>query len=119
MSDQQLTDIKDPHRTLVIITYALFLSGLLIGGLPTIIGLIIVYVKRKDLEGTVYFDHFRFLIRTFWLSLLGAVIGALLSFIGIGFIVIVVVGLWYAVRIIYGFIKVLDKKPVNPTSWLL
>jgi len=47
-------------------------------GLVGIIALIIAYVKRADAAGTWLASHYRWLIRTFWFSLLWGVIGGLI-----------------------------------------
>jgi len=41
-----------------------------LGG-ASIIGLIIAYVKRSDLRGTIYESHMTSAIRTFWISFAG------------------------------------------------
>ena len=65
-----------------------------------------------------YEDHITYLIRTFWISLIGYLIGAVLSIVGIGIIIIIAVGIWYIYRSIAGFIKFNDNKPINPMGWL-
>src|SRR5262245_5626918 len=47
-------------------------------GLPSIVAVIINYVKRPDARGTYVESHFRWQIRTFWFAVLWCVIGALL-----------------------------------------
>lgn len=108
----------EQNKTIMLITYGLFLLGVFMG-LPTLIGVIVAYVKRKDLQGTIYYDHFSYLIRTFWVELIFSLIGFVLAFVGIGIIILALVGIWTLVRVVYGLIKVLDKKPVNPKSWLV
>jgi len=55
--------------TLVGIAYGLHVTGLFLFW-PAVIGLVLDYVKRGDVEGTVLESHYRWLIRTFWWSLL-------------------------------------------------
>ncbi|MFT0849241.1 hypothetical protein VRY85_00485 [Achromobacter sp. F4_2707] len=52
-------------KTYSMIVYGLYTLGLFLGGLPTLIGLIMAYVKRKDFGGTIYSEHMNLLIRTF------------------------------------------------------
>src|SRR5436309_11013825 len=47
-------------------------------GLLGIIGVIVCYVKRDEAGGTWVASHFRWLIRTFWYSLLWSVIGGII-----------------------------------------
>lgn len=62
----------------VYLTYAAFAIGLISGGTGTLVGVIMAYLRRNELRGTPYFDHLHFLIRIFWLSLLGYLICLLL-----------------------------------------
>ncbi|MFN2446629.1 MAG: DUF4870 family protein [Vicinamibacterales bacterium] len=121
--------------TLCHITYALHALGLAIGafgastvvgafvfGWPSIIAVIINYIKRGDARGTWLESHFRWQIRTFWLALLWAVIigvvGALLVIVVIGFAIWViglfVLGLWAIYRIARGWLRLRDRRPVLP-----
>jgi hypothetical protein len=69
------------------ITYALHAVGLAIGALgastivgsfifgwPSIIAVVINYVKRHDAKGTWLESHFQWQIRTFWSALLASVV---------------------------------------------
>jgi predicted membrane protein len=47
------------------------------------------------------------------------VIGFILSFIGIGILVLFAVGIWYLFRVIYGFVKLMDEKSVTTTGWFM
>ena len=104
-------------RQYTMIIYILYIAAILIG-LTSIVGVIMAYVKRADFVGTEYEDHITYLIRTFWISLIGYAIGAVLSVIGIGLIIIIAVGIWYIYRSIAGFIKFNDNKPINALGWM-
>jgi len=81
-------------------------------GWPSIIAVIINYVKRKDVRGTYLDSHFGWQIRTFWYTLLWMVIAAMLfiTVIGIvlGYILAVGGGIWVFYRIIRGWISLND-----------
>ena len=81
-------------------------------GWPSIIAVIINYVKRKDVRGTYLDSHFGWQIRTFWYTLLWMVIAAMLfiTVIGIvlGYILAVGAGIWVFYRIIRGWISLND-----------
>lgn len=55
--------------TLVGIAYGLHVTGLFLFW-PALIGLVLDYVKRGDVDGTALESHYGWLIRTFWWSLL-------------------------------------------------
>lgn len=77
-------------------------------GWPSIIAVIINYVKRSDTRSTYLDSHFGWQIRTFWYALLWVVVMLLLAFTVIGlpfaWLLGVVVGIWVLYRIIRGWI---------------
>jgi uncharacterized membrane protein len=54
--------------TLVGIAYGAFVMGLFLVW-PSVIGVVIAYVRRSDVAGGILESHYRWLIRTFWWSL--------------------------------------------------
>ncbi|MBV6272393.1 hypothetical protein KVP09_05615 [Alcaligenaceae bacterium CGII-47] len=98
------------YKTFTMIVYGAYALGLVLGGVPTIIGLIMAYVRRAEYAGTIYGLHLRFLIRTFWYGALWVLVGAILAMAYIGFVVVAVVGIWYIYRIVRGFLCLYDDK---------
>jgi uncharacterized membrane protein len=82
-------------------------------GWPSIIAVIINYVKRDEVRGTFLDSHFSWQIRTFWWSLLWVVIASVLiaTIIGmvIGVPIMIVVGLWILYRIIRGWLALMSR----------
>jgi uncharacterized membrane protein len=107
----------DP-RTWAIIVWALYLaSG--VTGITVIIALIIAYVKRPELAGTPFESHMTYAIRTFWIGLLGVVVGTILTFVVIGIALLVAMAVWVLYRMIRGLILAIDGRPIpNPESWI-
>ena len=64
------------------LAYGLHVTGLFLVW-PTFIGVVLDYVKRGDVEGTILESHYGWLIRTFWWSFLlgGLILGAMLAVI--------------------------------------
>ena len=111
--------------------YALHAASLLIGilgaatvvgsfltGWPSIIAVILNYVKRGETRGTWLESHFRWQIRTFWYGLLWislCVMFIIVTF-GIGIIFawlpIFVVGIWFIYRIVRGWIALSAGRPM-------
>lgn len=108
------------------IVYALHALGLAIGafgaasvlgsflfGWPSIIAVIINYVKRSEVRGTWLASHFTWQIRTFWFALAWAVIVGLVSLpltlvlVGFGTWVagMFVLGVWAIYRIARGWLR--------------
>jgi uncharacterized membrane protein len=115
------------------IVYALHALGLAIGafgaasvlgsflfGWPSIIAVIINYVKRSEARGTWLESHFDWQIRTFWWALLWALIvaavSALLAVVIIGFATWAVgmfaLGVWAIYRVARGWLRLKDRQPM-------
>jgi uncharacterized membrane protein len=125
-----------PSESLVTIThvvYALHTLSLVIGafgaasiigafvfGWPSIIAVIINYVKRSEVRGTYLDSHFSWQIRTFWwallMSVIIAVLGLTLAIVLIGFAIWIVgffvLGLWAIYRIARGWMALMDRRPM-------
>ena len=98
------------------LTTAAFVVTAFLTGWPSIIAVIINYVKRGDVRGTFLESHFTWQIRTFWWALLWALIAGLLfiTIIGIplAWVIAVTAGLWVLYRIARGWISLLSNKPM-------
>ncbi len=96
-----------------------FIVTAFLTGWPSIIAVIINYVKRSDARGTWLDSHFGWQIRTFWYAVLWVVIAAILfvTLVGIPFAwaLAVLVGLWVLYRIIRGWIALADARPMPTT----
>lgn len=121
------------ERTLPIVTYALYLGGFLTGGLTPIVGVIIAHAS-KDKGSWFARSHYQFLIRTFWITVLGLLVGGaamgvgvILSVILIGIPIMAVaglfmglVGIWFAVRSVVGLVYAVQNQPYpKPETWLI
>ena len=92
--------------------------GAFLTGWPSIIAVILNYVKRSEVRGTWLDSHFRWQIRTFWFGLLW--ISICFTFVvltlGIGILIawlpIVVVGFWFIYRVVRGWIALRDGRPM-------
>ena len=95
---------------------AAFIATAFLTGWPSIIAVIINYVKRPDVRGTYLETHFSWQIRTFWCALLWVMLMwvLVLTVIGIplAWLIGVGVGLWVLYRIIRGWLALLDGKPM-------
>ncbi|QQJ97453.1 hypothetical protein JG536_01915 [Burkholderia ambifaria] len=104
-------------RTLTHVLYGLYAIHWLTGGVTGIIAIIINYVKRDDVAGTPYSDHFEWQIRTFWRALIAYVIGFALMFVVVGFVIMFVTWIWTLYRIIKGWLYLNDNKTLDPQAW--
>ena len=92
--------------------------GAFLTGWPSIIAVIMNYIKRGEARGTWLDSHFRWQIRTFWfgvLWVLPCVIFVVLT-LGIGLIVawlpLALVTLWFIYRIARGWLSLRDGRPM-------
>jgi uncharacterized membrane protein len=96
------------------ITTAAFIVTAFLTGWPSIIAVIINYVKRSDVRGTFIDSHFSWQIRTFWWALLWFLLGGLLTITIVGAVIgvplLLVVGVWVLYRIARGWLALLSQK---------
>jgi uncharacterized membrane protein len=104
-TDDKLASLKQ----LTLITYILYAASAFVG-VTGIVAVIINYVKRDDTRGTIYESHFTWQIRTFWWSLLWAIIGGFTAFFIVGFAILIADAVWVLYRIIKGFLNWNDGK---------
>jgi len=83
-------------------------------GVTALIGVVISYVKRDDAVGTVYESHFNWQIRTFWWGLIWTAVGIALAIFVVGVFVLFAVWVWMIYRVIKGWLKLNEGKPVMP-----
>ncbi|WP_244986188.1 DUF4870 family protein [Chromobacterium violaceum] len=98
-------------NNLTLAVYILQAVSLLVG-VTALVGAIINYVKRDDVRGTLYESHFEWQIRTFWLALLGYVVGFATIWLVVGAFVLFAVWVWYIYRVVKGFLYFNDRKPM-------
>jgi len=76
-------------------------------GITFVIAVVVNYVKRDDVRGTLAESHFLWQIRTFWWSLIWMVVGMLTMLIG-GWMIIYLLPLWIIYRIVRGWLRLND-----------
>ena len=88
--------------------------GSFVGSVPSIIAVILNYVKRGDARGSWAASHYRWQIRTFWYAVLWLVVAAALIFIvigaPIGFAMLIATTFWLIYRIARGWLRLLDRR---------
>ena len=129
---------REPDPSLVTVThvtYGLHALGLALGafgaasvvgsflfGWPSIIAVILNYVKRGEARGTWLESHFTWQIRTFWFAMLWSlvvlIVGAPLTLVLVGFAVwavgLFLLGVWAIYRVTRGWMALRDHHAVAP-----
>lgn len=124
MNDANAPSGLVPRESLITLTHVMYalhafsaLTGLLtpalvvtafLTGWPSIIAVILNYVKRADARGTWLYTHFSWQLRTFWFALLWLAVGAILfaTVVGIpiAFALWFGTGIWVLYRLIRGWL---------------
>ena len=94
--------------------------GQFVFGIPSIIAVIMNYLKRSEVRGTWLDSHFGWHLRTFWYALLWFVLIGLFSaplvlLLGLGIVTWIigafVVGIWIVYRVARGWLRLRDGQP--------
>src|SRR5688500_6832655 len=131
------TSLREPDSSLITtlhVTYALHAVGLAIGafgastivgsfifGWPSIIAVIINYVKRADARGTWLESHFQYQIQTFWWAVgwsilsfgLRLLLAVVVVGIGIWLVGFFLLGIWAIYRIAKGWVRLNDRRAIG------
>lgn len=97
-----------------------FIATAFLFGIPSIIAVVMNYLRRDDARGTWLESHFSWQLRTFWFALFWVVVIFLLSLplflVLVGFLTfpvgIIIVGIWVVYRVARGWLRLKDGQPV-------
>ncbi len=111
MSDVLLPESQDASaRKLTTIIYALYALALFVW-VPAIVAIVMNYVKKDDMNGTLYESHFRWQIRTFWFTVLWSLLSCpFILLLGLGYVFLFIVAVWYVYRIVKGWLRLTENK---------
>lgn len=102
-----------------LMTGATIISAFLFGW-PSIAAVVLNYVKAPDARGTFLESHFSWQIRTFWYGMVWTLLVMIAGVVLMPFIVgpfvwlggFVVLSIWVAYRIIFGWLRLREYRPV-------
>ena len=111
-------DVSTADGNRPVIVGALYLASFLTG-ITGLVGVVLAHMWASDARGSWAESHYTYLIRTFWFGLLGTIVGALLTIILVGFLVLLFVAVWFGVRSVLSIVKASKGEPMpNPeTLW--
>ena len=98
------------------IIYVMYLIGV-VTGITMIIGVVMAYIYKDDAPEWLR-THYDAQIRIFWIGILYCIVAGLLLFVLIGFLLYLVIAVWWIVRCVKG-LKYLDQRQPYPDyqSW--
>ncbi len=100
-------------RTLVLVCYLLGVVGMFTGALPTVVALIIAYIKKDESGSSIYYTHYDWLIKTFWIGILGSIVSfATFWLFGLGWLIYMGVFFWQLYRYVKGGLRFIERKAV-------
>lgn len=98
----------DPLWKIVVAVYLLQALAIPTSGLMAIAGVIINYLKQDEARNSVLWEHFRWQIRTFWIALLWCVVGTVTTVLFVGWLILLVLIIWYIYRVVRGALALND-----------
>ena len=106
------------HALAVVIGLTTFhtVVGSFIGGLPSIVAVVMNYARRSATRGTYLESHFRWQIRTFWYAVLWACVSVMLIVTIIGALIglpgLLALAIWIIYRVARGWLALRDRRPM-------
>ena len=132
MAPTPITGTVEPRPSLATLTHVIYglhafslvtgivgaatIVGALLTGWPSIIAVVLNYVKRGEAHGTWLESHFRWQIRTFWYGLLWVALCILFVIftLGVGILIawlpLAFVGVWFIYRIVRGWLALAERR---------
>lgn len=89
-----------------------------ITGITAIVGVVLAYVWRGEAAGGWEESHYQYQINTFWIGLVGTVLGVVLMIVLIGFLVLLAVAVLVIVRSVMSLLNAQKREPMpDPGTW--
>ena len=116
-SAKSSSNLNDGGKQMALIVYILYFIGFATG-VTAAAGVILAHINASDADET-YRTHFVYQIRTFWFGLLTLVVGSILTFVLIGYLVFVWFAVWTLVRCVKGTVRLTNDQPIEDPATLL
>ena len=118
MATTEPNDFQMNHPTIISLLYV----GSFLVGITSVIGVVLAYMWRGEDHASWEDSHYRYLIRTFWIGFVYAIIAGILSVVTLGLLAFVFFGLvsvWFIVRAIKSLTAAQKQMPMaNVETWL-
>jgi uncharacterized membrane protein len=97
----------------------LYLASAVVG-VTGLVGVVLAFVWKGEPKAEWEVSHYTYLINTFWIGLVGTVVGVILLMVLVGIFVLMAVGVLVLVRSVMSLINAQKHLPMpNPGSWLI
>ncbi|MCJ2182085.1 hypothetical protein MTR62_05120 [Novosphingobium sp. 1949] len=91
-----------------------------ITGVTAIIGVVLAFVWRGEANADWELSHYQYLINTFWIGLVGSILGAMLIVVLVGVLILPAVWVLVIVRTVLSLLNAQKHQAMsNPGSWLI
>ncbi|HUD30835.1 MAG TPA: hypothetical protein VMQ93_18365 [Novosphingobium sp.] len=88
-------------------------------GVTGIVGVVLAYVWRGEPKAEWEVSHYEYAIRTFWIFLVGVIVGTILTIVLIGIPILIAVSVLVIVRCVLSVLNAQKHAPMpNPGTWL-
>lgn len=88
-------------------------------GITGLVGVILAYIWRGEAHQPWEATHYTYLIRTFWISVVASILGAITVIVGVGFLLLGIIGIWWGVRSVMSLINAQKREPMKDPETLL
>lgn len=96
----------------------LYLSSFVLG-VTGLVGVVLAYVWRGESREPWEASHYQYLINTFWIGLIGTVIGLILLIVVVGVFIWIAAMVLVVVRSVLSIVRAQKHEPMpNPGTWL-
>lgn len=96
----------------------LYLASFLVG-VTSLVGIVLAYVWKGQPHDSWETSHYQYLIRTFWIGVIGTLVSIPLMVVMIGFLTVFAVVVLVIVRCVLSLVNAQKRQPMpNPASWL-
>ncbi|MCV2403033.1 hypothetical protein OFY17_09105 [Marinomonas sp. C2222] len=112
---QGLSAQDDAAKKNVLISYILMLVGVFTG-VFWFIGAVWAMVKQSEAKGTLFEDHYKNIISTFWWGIAVTLLGLFLTFFFVGVIILFAIWVWSIFKMVKGLSRVLSNQPFSSVN---
>lgn len=117
-TDQNLPEPSGlKQKQIVHIIYGLFALGLISAGILSvaiIAAIVLCYLKRPEMIGTVYSSHIDWVVKTFWWGLLWLILSTIAALFFVGYVTGILALVWIVYRIAKGWLALFANETPVP-----